>query len=119
MDMTNTNQPVSEIEEIAKQSHRKWLSKAKTAVIDGSELTVLPYGYLSQAVEEAIQYNIARIIKNRQTLFELKNNVKKSMEKVSGHNQIFGIENRKELVNNLKYLIAYIDGFEEASKQTK
>ena len=48
--------------------HTKWLSKAKTAVINGSEMTVLPYGYLSQAVEEALNTHTQELrekIKNR------------------------------------------------------
>lgn len=50
------------IEEIALQTHIKWLPKAKTAKIDGSEMTVLPYGYLSQAVIEVIEQERERII---------------------------------------------------------
>lgn len=46
----NTNR-----EEELKEIHLKWLSKTKTAKIDGVEMTVLPYGYLTQAVEEALQ----------------------------------------------------------------
>lgn len=41
-------------EEFLNKVHIKWLSKAKTAVINGEEITVLPYGYLTQAVSEAI-----------------------------------------------------------------
>ena len=32
--------------------HIQWLEKAMTAKINGNELTVLPYGYLGQAVKE-------------------------------------------------------------------
>lgn len=42
------------IKDIEQEIHIKWLSKAKTAVIEGDEMTVLPYGYLTQAVNEAI-----------------------------------------------------------------
>lgn len=41
-------------EYLLNEVHIKWLSKAKTAVINGEEMTVLPYGYLTQAVKEAI-----------------------------------------------------------------
>jgi len=43
------------IESIANETHNKWLSKAKTARINGVELTVLPYGFLSQAVIEVLK----------------------------------------------------------------
>jgi hypothetical protein len=42
------------IDEVARAVHIEWLSRAKTAKIDGSEMTVLPYGYLSQAVKETL-----------------------------------------------------------------
>lgn len=42
------------IEEMVKSAHLKWLEKAKTVKIDGSEMTVLPYGYLGQAIKEAL-----------------------------------------------------------------
>lgn len=56
--------PVSEptpppTEGYGKKAHLKWLSKAKTAKIDGSELTVLPFGYLSQAVDESVAKALA------------------------------------------------------------
>ncbi len=50
--MTHTKQ--EEVEELAKAAHLKWLAKAETAVIKGSEMTVLPYGYLQTAVTEAL-----------------------------------------------------------------
>lgn len=40
--------------EVALQAHKKWLAKAETAEINGSEMTVLPYGFLSQAIEEEL-----------------------------------------------------------------
>ena len=42
--------------------HVEYLSKAETAKIDGTELTVLPYGYLQQACEEAINQYTRHII---------------------------------------------------------
>ncbi len=42
------------IEELVRKVHIEWLSKAKTAKINGSEMTVLPYGYLEQAVRKAL-----------------------------------------------------------------
>jgi hypothetical protein len=42
-------------EEILDKIHIKYLSKAKTAIIDGSELTVLPYGFLQEACKEAMK----------------------------------------------------------------
>lgn len=60
-----------EREAIARQIHVGWLSKAKTAVIDGSEMTVLPYGYLSQAVKDALlsyeEKVVARVREEEQT----------------------------------------------------
>ena len=41
-------------EKLLEKIHIKWLSKAKTAIINGEEMTVLPYGYLTQACSEAI-----------------------------------------------------------------
>jgi len=41
-------------ETLLNKIHIKWLSKAKIAVINGEEMTVLPYGYLTQACSEAI-----------------------------------------------------------------
>lgn len=43
-----------DIKKIAREAHIEWLEKAETAKINGSEMTVLPYGYLSQAVEKAL-----------------------------------------------------------------
>lgn len=51
------------VEKVIEATHVKWLSKAETAVIRDSELTVLPYGYLSQAVREAITSLIEADIK--------------------------------------------------------
>lgn len=42
------------VEKIAKATHIKWLSKADTAKLNGSEMTVLSYGYLETAVKEAL-----------------------------------------------------------------
>ncbi len=42
------------IENIVHRAHLKWLSKAETVTIKGSEMTVLPYGYLEQAVRESL-----------------------------------------------------------------
>jgi len=41
-------------ETLINELHRKWLSRAKTAVINGEEMTVLPYGYLTGVCIEAI-----------------------------------------------------------------
>ena len=41
-------------EKLLEKIHIKWLSKAKTAIINGDEMTVLPYGYLTQACSEVI-----------------------------------------------------------------
>ncbi len=50
------------IDRIKEEIHIKWLSKAITAKVnDGSELTVLPYGYLKQAVEEALTSTLKEI----------------------------------------------------------
>jgi hypothetical protein len=58
--------------EIREEIHIKWLSKAKTTKIDGIELTILPYGYLKQAINEAlekrdrqIENKIENLIRNR------------------------------------------------------
>jgi hypothetical protein len=48
---TPTNE--EKIKQISKEAHVYWLSRAKTVKIDGTELTVLPYGFLSQAVEKS------------------------------------------------------------------
>jgi len=50
--MTNNIQKIKD--EIIADKHIKWLEKAKTVKIDGVELTVLPYGYLSQAIGELL-----------------------------------------------------------------
>jgi len=42
-------------EQQIKEAHINWLSKTETAKINGAEMTVLPYGFLSQAVKEAIE----------------------------------------------------------------
>ncbi len=49
-----TNETDKWIEETSRNTHIKWLAKAKTAIIDGSEMTVLPYGYLQTAVKEVL-----------------------------------------------------------------
>jgi len=41
-------------EEIIKELHIEFLSKAKTAIINGDEMTVLPYGHLEEAIGKAI-----------------------------------------------------------------
>ena len=41
-------------QEILDKVHIKYLSKSKTAKIHEAELTVLPYGYLMQACDEAM-----------------------------------------------------------------
>ena len=43
------------IEERVKEAHIKWLSKAETAIINEQEMTVLPYGYLGQALKEELE----------------------------------------------------------------
>lgn len=76
------------IEEIALQTHIKWLPKAKTAKIDGSEMTVLPYGYLSQAVIEVIEQERERIIEEINKLKVISPNVEPPKNRLS-QNQIF------------------------------
>jgi hypothetical protein len=49
------------VEEEALKAHNFWLEKAKTAKIDGVEMTVLPYGYLRQAVEKALNESQQKI----------------------------------------------------------
>ena len=51
------------IEKVVTAQHIKWLSKAKTAKIDGSEMTVLPYGYLGQAIKEVLTEERSQIVK--------------------------------------------------------
>lgn len=43
------------IKEQTKQAHLYWLKRAKTMKDHGIELTVLPYGFLSQAVGRAVR----------------------------------------------------------------
>lgn len=45
-------------QKIGEEIHIKYLIKAKTARIDNQEMTVLPYGFLGQAVQEAVQQAI-------------------------------------------------------------
>ncbi len=52
---SNIEKETMEWKEISKKIHMKWLYKAKTAKIDGVEMTVLPYGYLSKIVVQEIQ----------------------------------------------------------------
>lgn len=48
-------QRVRSVEEISKEQHIKWLGKAETAQFkDSGEMTVLPYGYLGQAITETL-----------------------------------------------------------------
>lgn len=42
-------------EDIARETHVKWLENAHHSNINGMDLLVLPYGFLSQAVIEALQ----------------------------------------------------------------
>ena len=44
-----------EIKKVASEAHLKWLKKAEIAIVNGSEMTVLPYGYLSQAIIEVLK----------------------------------------------------------------
>jgi len=54
-ELHTVEQEVPEIvKKLSEEAHIKWLSKAETAKINGNEMTVLPYGYLSQAVKEAL-----------------------------------------------------------------
>ncbi len=50
--------------------HIKWLSKAKTAIIDGEEMTVLPYGYLQEACKEAIDKTREETIREVEGILE-------------------------------------------------
>lgn len=42
------------LSEVSERAHMEWLSKTETAKLKNGEMTVLSYGYLSQAVTEAI-----------------------------------------------------------------
>lgn len=44
------------------RQHLNYLSKAKTAVINGSELTVLPYGWLAQATTESFDVGVKNAV---------------------------------------------------------
>lgn len=44
------------------EAHIKWLSKTKTVVINGDEMTVLPYGYLQTAIKEALGDQMKKVI---------------------------------------------------------
>jgi hypothetical protein len=71
-------------EKILNAIHIKWLSKAKTAVINGEEMTVLPYGYLTQACSEVIDQTREETIKK--TLKEIRDYIR--------DNEKLGYENR-------------------------
>jgi len=49
-------------------------------------------------------------VKKHKMLFELSESVEESIKKVTGFNQIFKEQNRKELSLNLKVLLGYIRG---------
>jgi len=44
-----------EIKKVASEARLKWLEKAEIAIVNGSEINVLPYGYLSQAIIEVLK----------------------------------------------------------------
>ena len=44
-----------EIKKVASEAHLKWLKKTEIAIVNGSEINVLPYGYLSQAIIEVLK----------------------------------------------------------------
>jgi hypothetical protein len=50
------------IEAIADRAHIKWLEKAETAEISGVELTVLPYGFLRQAILWVLRTHQAELV---------------------------------------------------------
>lgn len=56
------------IEEIIDNVHIKWLSKGETTKIKGQEMTVLPYGYLRQAVKESLELQKEKIIEEIEKL---------------------------------------------------
>lgn len=72
--MTTQLRPLSEVSE---RAHMEWLSKTETAKLKNGEMTVLSYGYLSQAVTEAI-------IEERDTAYTLlrEQMVKKSCDEL-------------------------------------
>lgn len=50
------------IEDQSMKSHLEWLQKAETAKIKGEEMTVISYGFLSQAVEKSIKELLLKFI---------------------------------------------------------
>jgi hypothetical protein len=48
--------------ELIEKLHIKYLEKAYEAKINGSNMTVLPYGYLSQAIKEALSHQREEVI---------------------------------------------------------
>jgi len=50
------------LEEQKAKAHIHWLNRAKTAKVDGMELTVLPYGFLTQAVEKSVNEILKQFI---------------------------------------------------------
>lgn len=53
--MTNTNEFEERIRVMSEKAHIEWLSKCKTATVNGSEMTVLPYGYFQTAIKEVLR----------------------------------------------------------------
>ena len=87
-----------EREAIARDIHFKYLAKAKTAKIDGSELTVLPYGYLSQAVEEALLSHEEKVMERVRSGVE---GMKVWFMEEDYHNT-FPLISKEDLLDNLK-----------------
>lgn len=46
-------------QEILNKAHIEWLLKAETAKINGNEMTVLPYGFLIQAISQSLDDYLA------------------------------------------------------------
>ena len=93
-------------EKLLEKIHIKWLSKAKTAIINGDEMTVLPYGYLTQACSEAIDQTGEETI--RAILEEMKHNPETDSEE--SKTWIAGFNNcRNQILNKLKKVIWQIN----------
>lgn len=56
------------IEEVSLEAHMKWLEKAETAKVNGSEMTVLPYGYLETAIKEILEERDSQWLKRIEEL---------------------------------------------------
>lgn len=53
-------------EEAAKKAHIEWLKYADTGKAHGVEMTIIGYGFLSQAVKKAVAESITRAIEARE-----------------------------------------------------